>query len=84
MAQRLKSAMLDGRAAAERLLLKERHGGRCAQRLCFMHDEIIRLLYEFARRHLYPSDVIVLCQFNDGMVTRQCLDLFGVERLIQP
>src|SRR5438477_4442928 len=54
--QCLKTAMLEGRAAAERLLLTERHGRRCAQRLCAMHDEIIRLLFEFACRHLYPSD----------------------------
>ncbi len=56
VAQRLKAAMLEGRAAAERLLLKDRHGRRCAERLCRMHDEIIRLLYEFACRHFYPSD----------------------------
>jgi [protein-PII] uridylyltransferase len=56
VAQRLKTALAEGRAAAERLLLKERHGRRCAQRLCGMQDEIIRLLFEFAGRHLYPSD----------------------------
>src|SRR6476661_5126832 len=55
LAQRLKVALADGRATAERLLLKDRHGRRCAERLCRMEDEIIRLLYDFARQHLYPS-----------------------------
>jgi len=32
-----------------------RHGGRCAARLCWVQDEIIRVLYEFAVKHLYPS-----------------------------
>jgi [protein-PII] uridylyltransferase len=55
VAQRLKAALIQGRAAAEQLLLKDRHGRRCAERLCFMQDEIIRLLFEFAGKHLYPS-----------------------------
>ena len=54
-AQILKSALNDGRAKAEQLLLKDRHGRRCAERLCRMEDEIIQILYEFARKHLYPS-----------------------------
>jgi [protein-PII] uridylyltransferase len=56
IAQRLKAALIEGRAAAERLLLQDRHGRRCAERLCAMQDEIIRVLYEFAAEHLYPSD----------------------------
>jgi len=55
LAQRLKSALAEGRAKAEQLLLKDRHGRRCAERLCRLEDEIIRLLFEFARKHLYPS-----------------------------
>ena len=55
LAQRLKSALNDGRAKAERLLLKDRHGRGCAERLCRMEDEIIRILFEFARNHLYQS-----------------------------
>jgi [protein-PII] uridylyltransferase len=55
LAQRLKAALIEGRANAEQLLLKDRHGRRCAERLCRMEDEIIRILYEFARKHLYPS-----------------------------
>jgi [protein-PII] uridylyltransferase len=55
VAQRLKTALVEGRARAEQLLLKDRHGRRCAERLCRLEDEIIRLLFEFARKHLYPS-----------------------------
>src|SRR5687768_8948617 len=55
VAQRLKGALTQGRAAAEKLLLKERHGRHCAELLSFMQDEIIRVLYEFAAKHLYPS-----------------------------
>jgi [protein-PII] uridylyltransferase len=55
VAQRLKAALQAGRARAEHLLLKDRHGRRCAERLCRMEDDVIRLLYDFARKHLYPS-----------------------------
>ena len=55
VAQRLKRALIEGRAKAEQLLLKDRHGRRCAERLCRMEDEIIRILFDFARKHLYPS-----------------------------
>ena len=55
VAQYLKAALIEGRAKAEELLLKDRHGRRCAERLCVMQDEIIRILFEFAAKHLYPS-----------------------------
>ena len=55
VAQRLKAALGAGRATAERLLREDRHGRRCAERLCFMQDEAIRVVYEFAGRHLYPA-----------------------------
>jgi [protein-PII] uridylyltransferase len=55
LAKRLKDALADGRAKAEQLLLKDRHGRRCAERLCRMEDEIIRILFEFVKKHLYPS-----------------------------
>jgi [protein-PII] uridylyltransferase len=55
VAQRLKAALVQGRAAAEQLLLQDRHGRRCAERICFMQDEIIRLLFDFAAQYLYPS-----------------------------
>ncbi len=56
LAQRLKAALIAGRAKAEQMLLKDRHGRRCAERLCEMQDEIIRILFEFTRKHLYPSE----------------------------
>ncbi len=55
LAQRLKTALNEGRAKAEQLLLNDRHGRACAERLCRLEDEIIRLLFEFARKHLYQS-----------------------------
>ncbi|MPZ58589.1 MAG: [protein-PII] uridylyltransferase [Rhizobiales bacterium] len=55
VAQRLKTALAEGRAEAEALLLRDRHGGRCAERLCHMLDEIIRVLYEFSGKYLYSS-----------------------------
>src|SRR6187551_4063704 len=55
VAQCLKVALNEGRARAEQWLLADRNGRRCAERLCRMEDEIIRLLFDFARRHLYPS-----------------------------
>ncbi len=36
-----------GRKAAEQQLLKDRRGRQCAERLCRMQDEIIRVLFEF-------------------------------------
>jgi [protein-PII] uridylyltransferase len=53
-AQLLKSALVQGRARAEELLLKDRHGRSCAERLCRMQDEIIRILFECAVSALYP------------------------------
>jgi len=48
VAQRLKLALAQGRAVAEELLLKDRHGRTCAERLCTMQDDIIRMLYDLA------------------------------------
>ena len=55
LAQRLKVALNAGRTKAEQLLFKDRQGRRCAERLCRLEDEIISLLFEFARKHLYQS-----------------------------
>src|SRR5271163_1681618 len=57
VARRLKAALTQARTRAEQLLLKDRHGRRCAERLCQMHDEIIRILFEFAGTALYPPQV---------------------------
>src|SRR5258708_15795194 len=55
VAQFLKAQLFAARTAAQALLLKDRHGRRCAERLCFVQDEIIRILYSAATRHLYRS-----------------------------
>src|SRR5580658_3942995 len=54
---RLNSALTQARARADQLLLKDRHGRRCAERLCRMQDEIIGVLYEFAAKRLYPPRI---------------------------
>ncbi len=56
VAQYLKGVQAQGRAATERMLREDRHGRLCAERLCFMQDELIRLLFEFAGQQLYRSD----------------------------
>ena len=58
VAQRLKQVLAEGRAEAERLLLNDRHGRRCAERLCLMMDEIIRALFEFAGIAVYLAIVL--------------------------
>ena len=57
MAQLLKAELIAARAAAQAILLKDRHGRRCAERLCHVQDEIIRILYSAATRHLYRSPI---------------------------
>jgi [protein-PII] uridylyltransferase len=57
IAQRFKTALTQARARAEELLLRDRHGRRCAERLALMQDEIIRILFEFAGSELYPTRV---------------------------
>jgi [protein-PII] uridylyltransferase len=55
VSRRLRAELARGRAEIERLLLADRHGRRCAERLCTMQDEIVRVLFEFAIKHLYPA-----------------------------
>src|SRR6267142_2753491 len=57
VAQLLKAEMIQARAVAQAVLLQDRHGRRCAERLCFVQDEIIRILYSAATRHLYRSHI---------------------------
>ncbi len=57
LAQLLKAEFITARAATQTVLLKDRHGRRCAERLCFIQDEIIRILFAAATRHLYRSPV---------------------------
>jgi [protein-PII] uridylyltransferase len=54
--QRLKTVLTDGREQAESMLLKDRQGRHCAERLCVLHDDIVRVLFEFVIKHLYPSE----------------------------
>src|SRR5258708_30953301 len=53
----MKGEMTAARDPAQAGLVKARHGRRCAERLCFMQDEIIRMLYSAATRHLYRSHI---------------------------
>ena len=53
--QLLKGELAQAREAAQAQLLKDRHGRRCAERLCFVQDEIIRILFNAATMHLYHS-----------------------------
>src|SRR5476651_690962 len=57
VAQLLKAEMFAAREVAQAVLLRDRHGRRCAERLCFVQDEIIRILYAAATRHLYRSPI---------------------------
>src|SRR5260370_10422693 len=57
VAQLLKAELIAARATAQAVLLKDRHGRRCAERLCYVQDEIIRILYAAATRHLYYSPI---------------------------
>src|SRR5215475_13036128 len=55
IAQLLKAELAGGRELVQAQLLKDRHGRRCAERLCSMHDDVISLLFDAATRHLYKS-----------------------------
>jgi [protein-PII] uridylyltransferase len=55
IAQLLKGELAEAREAAQAQLLKDRHGRRCAERLCFVQDEIIRILFNAATKHIYHS-----------------------------
>ncbi|HEY7843914.1 MAG TPA: [protein-PII] uridylyltransferase [Bradyrhizobium sp.] len=57
VAQLLKAELVTARDAAQAVLLRDRHGRRCAERLCFVQDEIIRILFAAATQHLYRSPV---------------------------
>src|SRR5450631_4425643 len=56
-AQLLKAELMAARATAQAVLLQDRHGRRCAERLCHVQDEIIRILFSAATRHLYRSPI---------------------------
>lgn len=55
VAKMLKVEMQHAREAAQAMLLKDRHGRRCAERLCLVQDEVIGMLFAAATKHLYHS-----------------------------
>src|SRR6201990_2680501 len=55
--QTLKGELGAARSAGAARLPQARHGRRCAERLCFVQDEIIRILFAAATQHLYRSPV---------------------------
>jgi [protein-PII] uridylyltransferase len=57
VARRLKSALTGARARAEEMLLKDRHGRRCAERLSQTQDEVIRILFDFTVSKLFPPQI---------------------------
>ncbi|HWV97190.1 MAG TPA: [protein-PII] uridylyltransferase [Xanthobacteraceae bacterium] len=57
LAQLLKAERAKAREIAQATLLKDRHGRRCAERLCFVQDEIIGILFNAATRYLYRSSI---------------------------
>jgi [protein-PII] uridylyltransferase len=56
LAARLKSALTEGRAAAEKRLLEDGSGRACAEALSVMTDAVVSLLYEIATGSLYRTD----------------------------
>ncbi|MGE0751491.1 MAG: [protein-PII] uridylyltransferase [Variibacter sp.] len=55
IAQRLKATLAAEREKAEVALLADRHGRRCAERLCDAMDTLIHALFDLACERLYPS-----------------------------
>ncbi|QDL99383.1 [protein-PII] uridylyltransferase [Rhodopseudomonas palustris] len=55
LAMLMKAELAKARTEAEAQLLRDRHGRRCAERLCFVQDAIIRLLFNAATEYLYNS-----------------------------
>jgi [protein-PII] uridylyltransferase len=52
----LKGAVRDSRHHAEQQLIRDGAGSRCAMRLSANQDELVRALYDFATRHVYPAN----------------------------
>ncbi len=51
----LKNANSNGRELAEKLLIEEGNGTKCAKRISALQDELIRIIYDFAVSHVYRS-----------------------------
>ncbi len=50
---RLKECLKSGRDLIEKKLRDDGGGTLCAERLCYLQDEIIRIIYDFATAHVY-------------------------------
>ncbi|MEP3278648.1 MAG: [protein-PII] uridylyltransferase [Stappiaceae bacterium] len=50
---RLKICLNDGRKLIEKKLLEDGGGTLCAKRLCYLQDQIIHVIYDFAATHVY-------------------------------
>ncbi len=50
----LKETRTQARAIVQERLLADRRGVLCAERLSFVQDELIRVIYDFAVAHVYP------------------------------
>jgi [protein-PII] uridylyltransferase len=55
LARMMKAELAQAREAAQAQLLRDRHGRRCAEQLCEVQDQVIRLVFDAATRHLYRS-----------------------------
>ena len=51
-----KQVLADGRKRAEELLFEDGRGILCAIRLSYLEDQIIRLIFDFAVKHVYRVD----------------------------
>ncbi len=56
MVVRLKGALAEGRRKAEELLRADGHGTLCSERLSGLQDILIRVIHDFALRHVYPVE----------------------------
>ena len=57
IAKLLKAELTAARAEAEIVLLRDRHGRHCAERLCEVQDQIIRILFSATTKHLYGTPI---------------------------
>jgi [protein-PII] uridylyltransferase len=55
LTQLLKTEMGLARDVTQAMLLKDRHGRHCAERLCAIQDEVIRVLFTATTQYLYKS-----------------------------
>ncbi|NGR07252.1 [protein-PII] uridylyltransferase [bacterium SGD-2] len=66
----LKNRLVDGRKAAEQMLLEDGGGTACAIRLSHLMDEIVRALHRFAHTHVFPIS-------NPSLAEHMCVVAVG-------